>query len=125
VRSLCGRDGTRIHFSVSDTGIGIPYDKQTAVFEAFAQEDSSTTRRYGGTGLGLTISQRLVGMDGWTPMVDRSRGYGSTFHFTVRCGDPGVGQPSAVTAAPPPAAGNRVPWMSSLWRTTPGHQRLA
>jgi len=117
-------DGNEIHFSVSDTGIGIPYDKQTAVFEAFAQEDSSTTRRYGGTGLGLTISQRLVGMMGGRLWVDSEPGVGSTFHFTVRCGDAGGRQPSTVTAAPPPA--REIPSMDVLVvEDHPVNQRLA
>jgi len=73
----------RLHFTVSDTGIGIPLEKQAVIFEAFGQADTSTTRKFGGTGLGLAISQRLVkAMDGkiW---VDSEPEKGSHFHFTV------------------------------------------
>ncbi|MEY2633019.1 MAG: hypothetical protein RIR00_1673, partial [Pseudomonadota bacterium] len=73
-----------LQFSVSDTGIGIPKAKQDLIFEAFSQEDSSTTRRYGGTGLGLTISSRLVGLMGGRMWVDSTPGIGSTFSFSLQ-----------------------------------------
>jgi signal transduction histidine kinase/DNA-binding response OmpR family regulator len=73
-----------LHFSVQDTGPGIPPEKQQAIFEAFTQADNSTTRMHGGTGLGLSISTRLVGMMGGHICVDSAPGLGSTFHFTVR-----------------------------------------
>ncbi len=75
---------TGLHFSVKDTGLGIPPDKQQKIFEAFSQADSSTTRKYGGTGLGLTICSRLVELMNGRIWVESRPGEGSTFHFTIR-----------------------------------------
>jgi PAS domain S-box-containing protein len=73
-----------LHFIVSDTGIGIPPEKLDLIFKPFSQADSSTTRKYGGTGLGLTISMRLVGVMGGKMWVESEVGKGSQFQFTLR-----------------------------------------
>ncbi len=73
-----------LQFTVSDTGIGVPPEKQKLIFEPFAQADSSTTRKYGGTGLGLTICTRLVEMMGGKIWVESEPGSGTHFHFTAR-----------------------------------------
>jgi two-component system, sensor histidine kinase and response regulator len=80
------KDATHLRFEVSHTGIGIPREKQEKIFRAFEQEDTSTTRKYGGTGLGLTIAARLVALMGGTITVDSQPGRGSTFAFTGQFG---------------------------------------
>jgi CheY-like chemotaxis protein/HPt (histidine-containing phosphotransfer) domain-containing protein len=84
-----------LHFSVRDTGIGIPLDRQNRLFKSFQQVDASTTRHYGGTGLGLAISKRLVELMGGKIWVESDAGKGSTFHFTILAR-------AAAASAPPP-----------------------
>jgi len=73
-----------LHFSVSDTGIGIPADRIATIFESFSQADVSTTRKYGGTGLGLAISKRFVELMGGKIWAESTPGIGTTMHFTTR-----------------------------------------
>ena len=75
-----------LHFSIRDTGVGVPLDKQQVIFEAFSQADVSTTRRFGGTGLGLAICARLVQLMDGKIWLESTPGNGSTFHFSGRFG---------------------------------------
>ena len=100
VDSLDGRRAT-IRVSVRDTGVGIAPEKQAHIFDAFAQADTSTTRKYGGTGLGLTISNRLVQLMGGRLWVESQPGRGSTFFFTLELGvdttEPPAAQPAGLS----------------------------
>ena len=91
-----------LHFTVYDSGVGIAPEKLDIIFDSFTQADASTTRQFGGTGLGLTISRRLVEMMGGRMWVESEPGTGSRFHFTVRVGTDTM--PAAVLQDSPPPA---------------------
>ncbi len=97
-----------LHFSVRDTGIGIPLEKQHRLFKSFHQVDASTTRHFGGTGLGLAISKRLVELMGGRIWVDSDAGKGATFHFTILAHGAAATSPPAWQAAQPQLADKRI-----------------
>jgi signal transduction histidine kinase/CheY-like chemotaxis protein len=99
-------DRVRLRFVVSDTGIGIPADKHATIFEAFSQADGSTTRRFGGTGLGLTISSTLVRLMNGRIWVESNPGRGSTFQFTAEF--------PLASAVPAPAIGESLSGLRAL-----------
>ena len=96
-----GSPAASLHFSVRDTGIGMPPDRMDRLFQSFSQVDASTARKYGGTGLGLAISKRLAELMGGSMWVESAGvpGQGSTFHFTIRA------EPAAAPAAGAPRTG--------------------
>jgi two-component system, sensor histidine kinase and response regulator len=105
-REPAAAGATGLHFTVRDTGIGIPAKKLGTIFDAFSQADSSMTQRFGGTGLGLTISQRLIQAMGGRIWVESDLGHGSTFHFVIAlqmCDDIEI-----VAATDPSLSGTRV-----------------
>ncbi|MEN0107006.1 MAG: response regulator [Pseudomonas sp.] len=101
-KALSGQ-GVVLHFWVSDTGIGMTEEQMAKLFNSFTQADSSTTRRFGGSGLGLVICKQLVGLMQGRVWVESSYGAGSTFHFDVH-----IDCPPVAVAAPVVAAGPRV-----------------
>jgi signal transduction histidine kinase/ActR/RegA family two-component response regulator len=110
-----------LRFSVRDTGIGIEPSKQATIFDAFEQADGSTTRQYGGTGLGLTICARLVALMNGRIWVESEPGYGSAFHFTA----PFALAPAAPSVAAIPAEPHDQPLDILLAEDNPVNQRLA
>lgn len=117
-----------LHFSVKDTGIGIPAGRLETLFEPFMQADASTTRKYGGTGLGLTISRRLAEMMGGRLWVESVVNSGSTFHFSLPFVEAGTGRPREA-GAPGQEAGSRVeaalPLRVLIAEDNPINQKLA
>ena len=101
-----------LRFTISDTGIGIPHDKQWQIFGAFVQADASTTRRFGGTGLGLTISAHLVEMMGGRIWLTSEPGRGSRFRFV------GALRPAAAVGSAPAAGRHPRPACARSWSTT-------
>ena len=126
-----GAGGVALRFSVRDTGIGIAPGTLPGLFEPFTQGDDSTTRRYGGAGLGLSICRSLCALMGGRISATSTPGEGSTFSFTVRLGLPGAEPvPAAVRPAPARAAPARVaaparPPRALVADVSPAHQRVA
>lgn len=112
VLDVRGESGTGrevvLHFSVRDTGMGIPDHKLSSIFDAFTQADASTTRRHGGTGLGLAITSRLVRLMQGRIWTESKVGHGSTFHFTVRFKLANGTLPLSLKAGPVAVRGTRV-----------------
>ncbi|MHB8971733.1 MAG: GAF domain-containing protein [Pirellulaceae bacterium] len=115
-----------VHFTVSDTGIGIPPEKQLAIFEMFEQVDGSTTRRFGGTGLGLAIASRLLALMDGRIWVESEVGQGSRFHFTVKLGLPAA-EPAEPVSPGPAGTPVEVPDLRILTGEDPatGHRHSA
>jgi PAS domain S-box-containing protein len=103
-----GGPGREVLVSVADTGIGIPAEKREAIFAPFEQADGSTTRKYGGTGLGLTICARLVALMGGRIWVEENPGGGSVFRFTVRLADDARPRPAYTPTGRETISGRRI-----------------
>ena len=103
------QDQVDLHFAVSDTGIGIPEDKLDAIFVPFEQVDTSSTRRFGGAGLGLALASKLAQIMGGRIWAESTLGRGSTFHFTARFAVAASGEERHPEVAPPPAAADQTP----------------
>jgi signal transduction histidine kinase/CheY-like chemotaxis protein/ligand-binding sensor domain-containing protein len=103
-----GQPDEVLRFTVADTGIGIPAEKQLTIFSPFTQADSSTTRKFGGTGLGLTISARLVSMMGGKIWLESEAGRGARFCFTAHFGHLPAGRPSTAAHIAKPFRGMRI-----------------
>ena len=115
-------DRVVLHFTVADTGIGIPLEKQASIFNAFTQADASTTRRFGGTGLGLSIASQLVALLGGRIWVESEPAGGSRFHVTLSVRDPGRAPSEApVAGVPGPSRGPRP--RGGRQRHEPPHRR--
>src|SRR5215813_6603417 len=97
-----------LHFSVRDTGIGIPLERQNRLFKSFQQVDASTTRHYGGTGLGLAICKRLAELMGGKIWVESDAGKGATFHFTILASAAPATTPQTWQSSQPQLAGKRL-----------------
>src|SRR5207244_8360491 len=97
-----------LHFSVRDTGIGIPLDRQNRLFKSFQQVDASTTRHYGGTGLGLAICKRLSELMGGKIWVESDTGKGATFHFTILASAAAATAPPSWQSPQPQLSGRRL-----------------
>jgi CheY-like chemotaxis protein len=123
-------DAFELQLSVSDTGVGIAAEKQQGVFDAFQQADTSTTRQFGGTGLGLTICARLVALMGGRIWVESTPGQGSTFHFTVlvqgvAVQEPVLALPLSSHSSAPAAPITTAPLRVLLVEDHPINQKLA
>lgn len=113
-----------IHFSVADTGIGIPKDRMDRLFQSFSQVDASTTRHFGGTGLGLAISRDLTQLMGGRIWAESEEGKGSTFHFTIVTEGASAAAPQPDEARFEAGLGEKLPLAILLAEDNPVNQRV-